>query len=49
MKFVQEKRRTEMKRGRRMKNKWEKKREMILILKLVEQVTKFAFGTKWSN
>ena len=32
-----------VKRGRRMKNGWEKKREKIFILKLAQQVTKYVF------
>ena len=42
-KFLQEEGRTKVKRGRRMKNNLEKKREKILILKLAQQVTKFVF------
>ena len=40
---MQDKGRIEVKRGRRMKNSWEKKREKSLILKLEQQVTKFVF------
>ena len=43
MEFVQEKGRTQVKRGRRMKNGWEKKRENSLILKLAQQVNRSIF------
>ena len=42
-KFVQEKGRTELKRGRRMKNNGEKKTKKSLILNLTSQVSKFVF------
>ena len=48
MKFVQEKGRIEVKRGRRM-NGWEKKREKSLILKLAKQITKSIFLQNEAN
>ena len=38
--FVQENKRTEVKRGRKVKNNWEKKRENK---KLAQQITNFVF------
>ena len=40
---MQEKGRTEVKRGWKMKNNCEKKREKSMILKLAQQVSKYVF------
>jgi len=49
MKFVREKRRTELKRGRKMKSSLEQKRYKSLILKLAQEKSKFYFVQNETN